>query len=94
MDEFGTPAAKEGVKLNTQFLRRNSSKVLIQEASTGRYWQSTGVWTSDVDKATTFRTCSAALEQATHLKLQNVQLILAREIKECEVIPIKTSFEG
>jgi hypothetical protein len=82
---------KAGVKFDTQFLRRHFSKVVIQESPTGRFWQNSGVWTTDLEKATSFQTCSAALEQATHLKLQNVQLVLTREIKECEIIPLKAS---
>jgi len=67
---------------------------MIQETSTGRYWQSSGIWTSNVDNATSFQSCSAALEQTAHLKFQNVQLVLTREITECEVIPLKTSFRA
>ncbi len=87
--QLGTPEG--GGKFDTQFLRRHFTKVVIQEMPTGRYWKSSGVWTANVDGATSFQTCSAALEQATHLKLQNVQLVLTREIKECEVIPLKAS---
>jgi hypothetical protein len=93
LDQLGAPSPEGGVKFDTQFLKRHSTSVVIQEMPTGRYWKSTGVWTADIDKATTFRACSAALEQATHLKLQNVQLVLTREIIECEVIPIKTKHQ-
>ena len=92
LDQLAAPEAKGGITFDTQFLRRHFSKVVIQETSTGRFWQHPGVWTADTEKATSFRTCSAALEQATHLKLQNVQLVLTREIRECEVIPLKMSF--
>lgn len=88
------PVPISGSKFDTQFLRRHFTKVVIQETPTRRYWGNTGIWTSDVEKATSFRTCSAALEHATHLKLQNVQLVLTRELKECETIPIKTSFRA
>jgi len=94
MDQLGPPNAKHGTKFDTQFLRRNFAKVVIQEVPTRRFWQSTGIWTTDVDKATSFRTCSAALEQATLFRLQYVQLVLTREIKECEVIPLKASFRA
>ena len=92
MVQLGAPNAKDGIKFDTQFLRRHFSKVVIQEVPTRRFWQSTGIWTADVDKATSFRTYSAALEQATLFRLQYVQLVLTREIKECEVIPLKASF--
>ena len=91
LDRFGYPVFKREIKFNTQLLRRHFTKVVIQEMPTGRYWESNGVWTTDIDHATIFRTCTAALEQATHLKLQNVQLVMTREIKELEIIPVKTS---
>jgi hypothetical protein len=91
LKQLGETNPKAGVKFDTQYLRRHFSKVVIQESATGRFWQNAGFWTTDLEKATSFQTCSAALEQATHLKLQNVQLVLTREIKECEIIPLKTS---
>jgi hypothetical protein len=91
LNQFEKANSKAGVKFDTQFLRRHFSKVVIQETATRRFWQNSGIWTTDLEKATSFQTCSAALEQATHLKLQNVQLVLTREIKECEIIPLKTS---
>jgi hypothetical protein len=91
LNQLGETNPKAGVKFDTQFLRRHFSKVVIQESPTGRFWQNSGIWTTDIEKATSFRACSAAFEEATHLKLQNVQLVLTREIKETEVIPIKTS---
>ncbi len=94
LNQTGSPDSKSGIKCDTQFLRRHFLQVVIQEIATGRYWQRTGLWTYNRDMATAFQSCSAALEQATHLQLQNVQLVLTREIKECEVIPIKTSFRS
>lgn len=87
-------AAQGGNRFDTQFLRRHFTKVLIQEIPTRRYWEERGVWTSDIEKATNFQTCSAALEHATHLKLPNVQLVLTREPRECEVIPLRTSIRA
>jgi hypothetical protein len=89
-----TLAPIRGNHLDTQFLRRHFTKVVIQEIPTRRYWKGTGVWTSEIDKATTFRSCSAAMEDATHLKLKNVQLVLTRELRECEVFPLKTSIRA
>jgi len=94
LDQLAASAARGGIKFDTQLLRRHLSKVVIQETATGRFWQSTGLWTTDPKKATSFQTCSAALEEATLLKLQNVQLVLTREIKECEIIPLKTTFRA
>jgi hypothetical protein len=92
LGQFGTPSANSEIKFDTQLLRRRSSKVVIQETPTRRFWQRTGIWTSNIDKATSFQSCSAAMEQATNCKLQNVQLVLTREITECEIIPLKASF--
>lgn len=82
------------IKLNTEFLRRHATTVVIQEIPTRRYWESIGVWTSDIDRAAQFDTCSGAVEQAMHFKLSNVQLVLAREITEYETIPLKATFRS
>jgi hypothetical protein len=93
MEQPATTQSSSGLKLDQQFLRRHISKVLIQEAATRRYWQSAGVWTADAAKASNFASYSAALEQATRLKLRNVQVILTHYITECEVIPLEASFK-
>ena len=80
------------VELNTQFLRQHSTTVVIQEVPTRRYWAGNGVWTSDIEQAAQFDTCSGAMDQAMHSKLSNVQLVLAREITEYETIPLRATF--
>ncbi len=85
-------AASKATELNTGFLRQHSTTVVIQEIPTGRYWEGSGIWTSDIERAAQFDTCSGALEQAMHSKLANVQLVLAREITEYETIPLKATF--
>lgn len=82
MEKLETTQSSNGLKLDTQLLRRHVSKVLIQEAATRRYWQSAGIWTTDAARASSFASYSAALEEATRLKLQNLQVILTREITE------------
>ena len=91
LNQFPVAASSAGNKFDTQFLRKHFTKVVIQEMPTRRYWGSSGVWTFDIEKATIFRTCSAAHEEAMHLKLPNVQLVLIRELKEFEIIPLKAS---
>jgi hypothetical protein len=84
-------ATSRGNSFDTQFLRRHFTKVVIQEIPTRRYWQTLGVWTSNIEAARTYDSCTKALEEALFLKLKNVQLVLNREFKEWEIIPIKTS---
>jgi hypothetical protein len=82
------PATSRGTRVDTQFLTRHCIKVVIQEIPTRRFWGSGGVWILDIEKATSFDSRSAALETASHQNLHNVQLVLSREIKEWEIIPI------
>ena len=87
--QMGQAALKGGFNFASKFLRRDSTKVVIQEIPTGRYWDSKGIWTSDFENATAFLSCYAALEQMDRYRLSNVQLILARELKEYQIIPLK-----
>ena len=84
--------ANGAIRLNTEFLRRHSTTVVIQEIPTRRYWVSSGVWTADIERAAQFDTCSGAQEEAMHFKLSNVQLVLARELTEYEIIPLRATF--
>lgn len=74
---------------DTEFLRRSSSKVLIQDAATRRYLTVAGVWTAQPELAMTFRSGSTAMEHAHHQRLKNVNLVLSRAITVSEVIPMK-----
>jgi hypothetical protein len=76
-------------KFDTDFLKRHWIKVLIQELPSGRYWECTGLWTSDYQAATSFATCTAAMAQAAHLNLPGAQLVLTRESKAYGIIPLK-----
>jgi hypothetical protein len=79
---------------DTEFLSRQSTKVMIQEISTRRFLASTGVWTTDAGQALTFRSGSAAMEHLTQRKLTNVQLVLTRAITVSEVIPVTSAMRG
>lgn len=81
------PASAAGY--DTEFLRRSSSKVLIQDAATRRYLTVGGVWTAQPELAMTFRSGSTAMEHLHTLKLKNVNLVLSRAITISEVIPLK-----
>ena len=76
-------------QFDTQFLKRHWLKVVIQEIPGGQYWECQGLWTSDLQEATSFATCTAALAHVTHLNLSNAQLVLTREAKAYGVIPLK-----
>ena len=89
--ELTDSATFRGNTYDTQILRQVLTKVVIQEIPTRLYLSVGDFWTLDIENATTFDSRSAALEKATHLKLQNVQLVLSRVTKEWEIIPIKTN---
>lgn len=72
---------------NTEFLSRQASKVLIQDAVTRRYLTDADLWTPQADQAMTFRSGSAAMEHVNRKKLTRVQLVLTRAITFSEVIP-------
>lgn len=83
-------ATFRGHDSETQILRQVVSKVVIQEILTRLYLSVGDFWTLDIENATVFDSRSAALEAATNLKLQNVQLVLSRVTKEWEIIPVET----
>ena len=74
---------------DTEFLSRNSTKVLIQDAATRRYLTVADVWTKQPELAMTFPSGSAAMEHVTRKKLVKVQLVLTRAITFSEVIPTR-----
>ena len=73
---------------DTQFLSQSSTKVLIQMTATRRYLGTGGLWLEDIEQARTYRSGSAAMEEVGRLNLGKVQLVLVRNIKVCEVIPV------
>ena len=88
------PDQTRGAIYDTHFLRQSSLSVIIQEIPTRRYWGKGGLWTSDMEAAVKFTSRSVALETATNQKLSNVQMVLSREFKECEFVPIETSIKS
>jgi hypothetical protein len=66
-------------------------KALIQEIPTRRFYQFSGVWTADIQRASDFRTASAALEFATKSQLKNVQVLLTEDLKQYQAFPIARS---
>lgn len=74
---------------DTEFLRRNSSKVLIQDAATRRYLTASGVWSSQAEDALPFRSGSSAMERVNQLRLHKVNFVLSRAITVSEVIPMQ-----
>lgn len=74
--------------MNTEFLSRRSTKVLIQESATRRYLSNAGLWTGELTQAMSFPSGSAAMTYLTQKKLANVRLVLSRDINVQEVIPV------
>ncbi len=70
------------------------TEVLIREIPTGRYWERHGSWTSDLGKATSFRDCTAALQEVKNWQLPLVQLVRTRELVVQAALPQKTSVRG
>jgi hypothetical protein len=81
-------APASGASFDTEFLSRNSTKVVIQETATRRYLTAAGLWGNSLDQACTFRSGSAAMEQVKHRKLTQVRLVLTRDITFSEIIPV------
>ena len=77
-----------GTNYDTKFLCRHSNQVLIQETATGRYLRQDGFWTANREFASGFCSSATAIEQVQRLNLGSVQLVLARNIEICEVIPM------
>ena len=84
-------APASGPNFDTEFLRRHSTSVVIQESATRRYLTPAGLWSNSRDQACTFRSGSAAMEQVKQQKLTQVRLVLTRDITFSEVIPVPNS---
>jgi len=67
------------------------TKVMIQEIPTRRYLRNGGFWTPDIERATVFENKSAAIEAANGQEFTNVQLVMGREFKEKEILPLRTA---
>ena len=83
-----TQLPSKAMNYDTQFLSQSSTKVLIQRTATRRYLGSSGLWIEDIEQARAYRSGSAAMEEVGRLNLGKVQLVLIRNIKVCEVIPV------
>lgn len=78
-------------RFDTQFLTRHWLQMVIQEVPGGRYWERHGSWTSDLQHAACFVTCTDALSLATRLGLSAAQLVLIRQSKAYGVVPLYRS---
>lgn len=87
--QLSDTAIFRGKKSEAQILRQVHTKVVIQEIPTRLYLSVGDFWTVDIEDATIFDSHSAALEKATDLQIQNVQLVLSRVTKEWEIIPVE-----
>lgn len=87
--QLSDTAIFRGKKSEAQILRQVHTKVVIQEIPTRLYLSVGDFWTVDIEDATIFDSHSAALEKATDLQMQNVQLVLSRVTKEWEIIPVE-----
>jgi hypothetical protein len=81
-------------KGDTHFFSRTLPNVLLQEISTQRYLGNGGGWTTELAQARNFHTRSTAIEHALAQKLQNVQLVVTLEVKECHIMPLKPPVEA
>jgi hypothetical protein len=63
------------IKFYGQALGQVLNKVVIQEIQSRLYLSEGDFWTPDIEIARTFDSRGAALQETTHLKLQNVQLV-------------------
>jgi|GEM_PF-1797651 len=79
---------------DTKALRHQSTRVLIQQQGSQRYLSADGGWGHDVEQAVSFRSGSAAVEQVVKRKLTKVQLVLIRDIRVSETIPVSACIRG
>lgn len=77
-------------RFDTEFLQRQSVHVLVQQKDSHRYLATDGSWTDGAEAAAKFQSGSAAVEQIVKRRLARVQLVLTREIRVSEVIPVET----
>lgn len=87
-NELPISATSRGSKFDSQFLRRLITRVVIQDISSRLYLSEGDFWTLEIEAARSFDSRTAALAEATLLGLHNVQLVLSRDIKEWEIVPI------
>jgi len=81
-DEPAEPELFQEMKFYSQSLGKVLNKVVVQEILSRLYLSDCDFWTPDIEIAKTFDSRAAALEQTTHLKLQNVQFVSNRKSKE------------
>ena len=89
-----SPTVTTVASYDTEVLRHQSTRVLIQQKGSHRYLSAGGVWAADIEQAASFRSGSAAVEQILKQKLEKVHLVLIREIRVSEVIPVNASVCG
>ena len=71
-DELG------GIKFYSQPFSQPLNQIVIQEIPSRLCLSEGGFWTLDIEIARTFDSHAAALNETTHLNLQNVQAVLNR----------------
>jgi hypothetical protein len=71
--------------------RSIAGAVVIQEIPSRLYLSEEDFLTLDIADARKFDSCSAALEETTHLKLKSVQLVMNGESREWEILPVGTT---
>ena len=81
-DRLDNSAICKRAKCDNEPFPEGLSKVVIQEIPSGLYLSQEDFWTPDIEDARPLDSCSAALEEATHLKLNSVQLFVNRVPKE------------
>jgi hypothetical protein len=81
-DELAESELFQEIKFYSQSLRKVLNKIVIQEILSRLYLSEGDFWTPDIETARPFDSRAAALEQITHLKLQNVQFVSNNKLKE------------
>lgn len=78
-DQQSDSEAFRGTQSSGQAPSQHLSKVVIQKIPSRLYYSNGDAWTPDIEKATMFDTGWEALEETTHLNLQNFQLVPNRK---------------
>jgi hypothetical protein len=80
-DQLGVSGSVHETQFDSEFLRQNLTKVVIQEKTSRLYLSQERAWTQDFKNATAFYSREAARGEIAKLKLQNVRLVLNWEIE-------------
>ena len=70
-------------------LERTAMKVLVQNPLTLSYLQSIGTWTSDAEKAYSFRDSRSAIQFCLHNDMEDMQVVLKADDDRFDVqVPV------